>query len=401
MSSVAFTNCRVLARSRISEGLAVVVRNGLIDEICPENQLRSNDLEICDLGGKLLLPGFIDTQVNGGGGVLFNENADVAGIRAIAEAHYQFGTTALLPTLISDELDVVDRALRAGEQAIAEGVPGVLGVHIEGPFLNPDRRGVHDQNRLRRLTADTVASLRPVRNGKTILTLAPEAVDRDAVADLVNAGFIVCAGHSDASYEETVLALERGLSGFTHLFNAMSQLGAREPGVVGAALDDRDSWCGVIADIHHVSPASLRIAYRCKGADKIMLVTDAMPPVGSDMKRFRLLDKIVEVSNGVCRDQHGTLAGTALDMATAVRNMMNIAGVSLPVAVKMATASPAAFLRVADHTGTIDVGKRADFVVADDNLEVAMTWIAGKPVYEAGDRTAPEAAKSALTHDGN
>jgi len=382
MMTLALRNCRVLTRNRLCEGLAVVVRDGQIEDMCPEDQLPTDDLEVRDLGGMLLLPGFIDVQVNGGGGILFNERTDVDGIRSIAEAHYQYGTTGFLPTLISDELDVVERALRASERAIDEGIPGVLGVHIEGPFLNPERRGVHDQNKLRRLTAETVASLEPLHNGKTVLTLAPEAVDRDAVADLVSSGFIVCAGHSDASYDETMLALERGLRGFTHLFNAMSQLGAREPGMVGAALDDRESWCGVIADFHHVNPASLRIAHRCKGADKLMLVTDAMPPVGSDMKQFRLLDKIVEVSDGVCRDQNGTLAGTALDMATAVRNMMDATGVALPEAVNMASASPAAFLRLGERVGTIDVGKRANFVVADDELRVVMTWIDGKVVFE-------------------
>ena len=382
MTRIAFRNCRLLARNRLCEGLAVVVEDGQIEEICPQDQLDPNEFEVRDLGGMLLLPGFIDVQVNGGGGILFNERTDVDGIKSIAEAHYQYGTTGFLPTLISDELDVVERALRAGEQAIDEGIPGVLGVHIEGPFLNPERRGVHDQNKLRRLTAETVASLKPLHNGKTVLTLAPEAVDRDAVADLVSSGFIVCAGHSDASYDETILALERGLRGFTHLFNAMSQLGAREPGVVGAALDDRDSWCGVIADFHHVNPASLRIAHRCKGADKLMLVTDAMPPVGSGMKQFRLLDKIVDVSDGVCRDQNGTLAGTALDMATAVRNLMNATGVALSEAVSMASKSPAAFLRLGERVGTIDVGKRANFVVADDDLRVAMTWIDGKVAYE-------------------
>ena len=380
--TLALRNCRVLTRNRLCEGLAVVVRDGQIEDMCPEDQLPTDDLEVRDLGGMLLLPGFIDVQVNGGGGILFNERTDVDGIRSIAEAHYQYGTTGFLPTLISDELDVVERALRASERAIDEGIPGVLGVHIEGPFLNPERRGVHDQNKLRRLTAETVASLEPLHNGKTVLTLAPEAVDRDAVADLVSSGFIVCAGHSDASYDETMLALERGLRGFTHLFNAMSQLGAREPGMVGAALDDRESWCGVIADFHHVNPASLRIAHRCKGADKLMLVTDAMPPVGSDMKQFRLLDKIVEVSDGVCRDQNGSLAGTALDMATAVRNMMDATGVALPEAVNMASASPAAFLRLGERVGTIDVGKRANFVVADDELRVVMTWIDGKVVFE-------------------
>ena len=258
----------------------------------------------------------------------------------------------------------------------------MLGVHIEGPFLNPGRRGVHDQKKLRRLNAETVASLNSLHNGKTVLTLAPEAVDRNAVADLVNKGFIVCAGHSDASYDQTVHALDHGISGFTHLFNAMSQLGVREPGVVGAALDDHGSWCGVIADFHHVHPAALRIALRCKGADKLMLVTDAMPPVGSDMQQFHLLDKIVEVADGVCRDQNGTLAGTALDMASAVRNMMKVSGVELPEAVRMASSSPAAFLGLGDQVGTIEIGKRANFVIADDDLRVAMTLIDGEVVFE-------------------
>lgn len=382
MKSLAFTNCKVLTGGKLAEGLAVLVRDGVILQISPRDQLQTTDVDVHDLGGQLLLPGFIDTQVNGGGGVLFNESVDVAGIRAIANAHYQFGTTGFLPTLISDELDVVERALRAGEAAIDEGVPGVLGVHIEGPFLNPERRGVHDENKLRRLTAATVASLEPVRNGKTVLTLAPEAVDADAIKELVQKGFIVCAGHSDASHEQTAAALDRGLTGFTHLYNAMSQLGAREPGVVGAALDDRDSWCGVIADIHHVSPASLRIAFRCKGPDKLMLVTDAMPPVGSDLTSFTLLDKQVEVVDGACRDQHGTLAGTALDMSSAVRNIMEIVDIPMPVAVQMASASPAAFLGLDATTGAIEAGKRADFVVTDEALQVKMTWIGGILQYK-------------------
>ncbi len=385
MRTLAFTNGRVLTDDGLSNDLAVLVDNGLIQGIIPQDEVRTADVDVHDLGGQLLLPGFIDTQVNGGGGVLFNDSPNVAGIEAIANAHQQFGTTGFLPTLISDELDVVDRALRAAEESIEEGVPGVLGVHIEGPFLNPERRGVHDKNKLRRLTADTVGALEPIRNGKTVLTLAPEAVDPHSIRGLTRKGFIVCAGHSNATYAETAAALEQGLSGFTHLFNAMSQLGAREPGVVGAALGDRNSWCGVIADGHHVSPVSLGIAYRCKGPDRIMLVTDAMPPVGSDHKQFRLLEKTVVAADGVCRDQNDTLAGTVLDMAGAVRNMMKFAGVQLPAAVQMASENPATFLGLNDRTGTIEIGKRADFVVANNDLRVLMTWIAGRLQYTAAD----------------
>ncbi len=383
MSTLAFTNCKVLKDGRLNDGLGVAVKNGLIVDVSPEGELRTDDnVDVYDLGGQLLLPGFIDTQVNGGGGVLFNDSTNVSGIRSIAEAHRQFGTTGFLPTLISDELDVVEQALRAVDDAIEEGVPGVLGVHIEGPFLNPERRGVHDSRKLKRLTADTVNTLLPIRNGKTVLTIAPEAVDAGAIWELSKKGFVVCAGHSNASYAQTATALKQGLSGFTHLFNAMSQLGVREPGVVGAALDDPSSWCGVIADGHHVSPVSLRIAYRCKGPDKLMLVSDAMPPVGSLLKQFRLLDSVVDVADGVCLDQNGTLAGTALDMSAAVRNFMKFTGIELPLAVRMASTNPATFLGLGNRTGAIEVGKRADLVVAGDDLQVSMTWIAGALEYE-------------------
>ena len=384
---LAFTNGSILTGDRLADDLVVVVEDGRIRRIVHREEISPAEMDIQDLAGHLLLPGFIDTQVNGGGGVLFNDSPDVDGIEAIARAHRRFGTTGFLPTLISDELDVVNKALRATEESIANGVPGVLGVHIEGPFLNSDRRGVHDDKRLRRLTTDIVTAIEPVRNGKTILTLAPEAVDPQSIRDLTRKGFIVCAGHSNASHAQTVEAMDQGLSGFTHLFNAMSQLGVREPGVVGAALDDRESWCGIIADGHHVSPVSLRVAYRCKGPDRLMLVTDAMPPVGSDLTQFKLLDKIVVASNGVCRDQNGTLAGTTLDMAGAVRNMQKFCGVELSVAAKMASGTPAAFLGLENETGTIKAGTRADFVVADSDLRVLMTWIAGTLRYTATEAT--------------
>jgi N-acetylglucosamine-6-phosphate deacetylase len=207
-----------------------------------------------------LLPGFIDLQVNGGGGVLFNDQPTVAGIAAIAEAHRRFGTTGLLPTLISDELDAIARAIAAVDAAIEAGVPGVIGIHIEGPFLNPARKGIHDPSKFRTLDNEAIELLSSSRRGRTLVTLAPELAPPGAIRALTERGVVVAAGHSEASYEEVRAAIGEGLTGFTHLFNAMSQLGSRAPGVVGAALDDRTSWCGLIADGIHVHPASMRIA---------------------------------------------------------------------------------------------------------------------------------------------
>jgi N-acetylglucosamine-6-phosphate deacetylase len=384
MTPVAYINGRVLTQGRIEEDFAIIVNGGWIESVAPQEKLNAKIARMVDLRGNYLLPGFIDTQVNGGGGVLFNESADVAGIRAMAEAHWQFGTTGFLPTLISDDLDVIHKGVAAVDEAIEQGLPGVLGIHIEGPFLAHDRRGVHDARKLRRLTREIVDSLEPAKRGRSILTLAPDTVPPEMIRTLSEKGFIVCAGHSDASHEQVLAAVRQGLRGFTHLFNAMSQLTAREPGVVGAALDEKETWCGIIADNHHVSPVTLRTALRCKGPEKLMLVTDAMPPVGSSRGEFSLLGKKVTVSDGVCRDSDGTLAGTALDMASAVRNIMEDTACSLAEASIMASAAPAAFLGVSDERGSIEAGKRADLVIAGQDLKVCASLIDGNVVFSKG-----------------
>ena len=252
---------------------------------------------VYDLKGQLLVPGFIDTQVNGGGGVLFNDDPSVESIAAIGRAHRRFGTTGFLPTLISDDLDVVAKAVRAVQTAIAIGVPGVLGIHIEGPFLNEERKGVHDATKLRGLDEDALGLLTSLNGGRTLVTLAPERTSPQIIRKLADAGVIVSAGHTNATYEEIKDALSQGLTGFTHLFNAMSQLTGREPGAVGAALDDADSWCGIIVDGHHVDPVVLRIALRCKRPDRFMLVTDAMPSVGAPKKSFKLQGRPISVAD--------------------------------------------------------------------------------------------------------
>jgi N-acetylglucosamine-6-phosphate deacetylase len=317
-------------------------------------------------------------QVNGGGGVLFNDSRDVDTIRRIGAAHRRFGTTGFLPTLISDELGVVRQAMRAVDEAIEDGVPGVLGIHVEGPFLNETRKGVHDASWFRELDESGFRLLTSLRRGRTLVTLAPEMTTPGFIDKLAAAGVIVCAGHTDATYEEIREALRHGLAGFTHLFNAMSQLTSRQPGAVGAALEHQDSWCGIIVDGQHVDPAVLRIALRCKRRDRFVLVTDAMPSVGTAQTRFNLQGREISVVGAACVDGEGVLAGSHMDMAGAVRNAVQMLGVGLPEAVRMASAHPAEFLGLGSELGRIAPGLRANLVLADDQLVVQETWIDGE-----------------------
>jgi len=372
-------NARILAGDDFRDDLAIVIESGritaLISDAAP--MLGQADEQV-DLGGGWLLPGFIDAQVNGGGGVLFNNRPDVATLRTLAQAHRRFGTTGLLPTLISDDVQVMRAAIAATRQAISEGVPGVLGIHLEGPYIAPARKGTHDPAKFRVPDAAEIALAASLDNGVTLLTLAPERVPLESIRALVERGVVVAAGHTAASYEEARAGLEAGIRGFTHLYNAMSPLTGREPGAVGAALEDRDSWVGIIADGVHVHPASLRVALAAKPRGKVMLVTDAMPPVGADDPSYELYGEVITAVDGVVRNAAGSLAGSALDMATAVRNSVQLLGVSLAEAARMASTYPAQFLNLDDRYGHIAGGHHADLVLLDDALQVRSTWIAGQ-----------------------
>jgi len=331
-----------------------------------------------DLGGGLLLPGFVDLQVNGGGGVLFNSEPTFEGIERIVAAHRRQGTTALLPTLITDHWAVVERALDAVDEAIAAGMAGVLGLHLEGPFLNPKRKGVHDATRMTAPSDAQIARLAAPRRGALMVTLAPECVPPGTVRRLSDAGVIVCAGHSDATYEQVRSALDEGLAGFTHLFNAMSPLASREPGMVGAALDDRRSWCALIVDGHHVHPATLRVAIAAKGSDRCLLVSDAMSDAESAGSGLELQGRRILRDGTRLADEAGTLAGSLLDLASAVRHGVQWLGLALPEAVRMASLNPARMLGLGDRLGAIAPGLRADIVHTDDKLRVRRTWVGGK-----------------------
>lgn len=378
MKPMAFTHGPMLLEHGLVDGQALLVRDGLISAIVPASPENLRDTEVVDLDGRLLLPGFIDVQVNGGGGVLFNDLPTVDGIRRIAQAHARFGTTGFLPTLISDDLGVVANAIGAVDEAMAAGVPGVLGIHIEGPYLNAGRKGVHNAEHFLELDRDAVALLCSLRRGVTVLTLAPELARPEALDQLAAAGVILSAGHTNASASEIEAARRHGLRGYTHLFNAMSQLSAREPGVVGAALGDDESWCGLIVDGRHVDPRVLRIALRARRHDRFMLVTDAMPPVGTSAATFQLQGRTITVADGYCVDEQGTLAGTALDMSMAVRNAISMLGLDPASAVRMASEYPASFLGLGASHGRLASGYRADLLIADRDYRVVATWIGGR-----------------------
>jgi N-acetylglucosamine-6-phosphate deacetylase len=306
--------------------------------------------------------------------VLFNDAPTVGTIRRIGAAHRRFGTTGFLPTLISDDAARMRAAIEAVDEAISLGVPGVLGIHLEGPYIAPARRGAHDAAKFRALDDDEFELVCSLSNGVTVLTVAPEQVPPQQVRALVARGVVVCAGHSAATYAQARAALDAGVRGFTHLYNAMSPLQGREPGMVGAALEDAASWCGIIVDGHHVHAASLRVALAAKPRGKLFLVTDAMPPVGADTDTYTLAGATITCRDGRCETADGVLAGSALDMARAVRNTVEWLGLPVAEAARMAASYPADFLGIAGQRGRIAAGLCADLVELDADFRVVRCW---------------------------
>jgi len=372
-------NGRILIGEDFQENKAIFIENGRITDIFDVNDQKIKQAEqYIDLNGDWLVPGFIDIQVNGGGGVLFNNAPTVDTLRHMMQAHRPFGTTAILPTLISDSVPVMQQAIAAVRTAIAEGVPGILGIHLEGPYLAHTRKGTHDARQFRVPDTAEIQLATSLDNGLTLITLAPECVPTAIIKQMIARGALVAAGHSAAAYEDIRAGLNAGISGFTHLYNAMSPLQGRHPGVVGAALEDQQSWCSLIVDGIHVHPASLRVALAAKARGKLLLVTDAMPVVGSDHPHFNLYGETISVIDGVVRNAAGALAGSALDMATAVRNTVKWLKLPLAEAARMASTYPARALGLDHEYGYIANGYRADFVLLDQKtLQVKATWIKG------------------------
>jgi len=358
----------------VHRNAAVVIDGAQVAGIMPRDEVPSG-VAVRALDGAWLAPGFIDIQVNGGGDVLFNDHPTPEGIATIAAAHRRFGTTGLLPTLISDTPEKM-RAALAAVDAIIGREPGVLGIHLEGPFLSPEKPGVHNVRVLREPTREDAALLTAPHQGVTLVTLAPEQVPAGFIAELVGAGVRVSLGHSMATYAQTRAAMAEGLSGFTHLFNAMRPLTSRDPGPIPAAPESPNAWFGMIVDGVHVDPAVLRLALR--GRARPILVTDAMPPVGGKRPTFALYGEEIMVKDEACARRDGTLAGAYLDMATAVRNAVRLLGVTLEDALRMASTHPAGFIGLGDVLGRLAPGYRADVVAFDPTtVRVMDTWVAG------------------------
>jgi N-acetylglucosamine-6-phosphate deacetylase len=374
--ATALLNGRLLLDRGFEIGPALVIEQGRIAAIVPPGDLPAGAHRV-DLPGQCWYPASSTSRSMAAAVSLFNDAPTVETIATIGRAHRQFGTTGFLPTLISDDLSVVRESIRAVDAAIEAGVPGVLGIHIEGPFLNTRRRGIHDSSKIRELDDAGFETLTGLKNGRTLVTLAPERTTPTMIRRLADAGIIVSAGHTNGSYQDIRAALDVGLTGFTHLFNAMSPLTSREPGAVGAALEDQHSWCGLIVDGRHIDPVTMRLALRCKPLDRFMLVTDAMPSVGMAEKSFVLQGQTIRVEDGVCVNADGMLAGSDLDMATAVRNAVAMLEIGEEAALRMASLHPAAFLGLDRRLGRLAPGMSASLVAIDDGLEVVGSWIDG------------------------
>jgi len=364
---------------------ALLIEFGMVAAIVPIDDVPTH-AEAVELDGGVMVPGFVDLQVNGGGGVLFNNAPTVDTIRTICAAHARFGTTALLPTLITDSVAVNVAAMDAGHAATQQAVPGFLGLHLEGPHLSLARKGTHDPSLIRAMDDSDLARLIAARTDlpNLLLTVAAETVTPGQIAQLVQADIIVSLGHSDASFAVATAAYAAGASMATHLFNAMSQLGNREPGMVGALLNTPAAHAGLIADGIHVHPAAIEIALRAKsGPGHIFLVTDAMSQTGTDLTELTLNGRTITRSGGALRLADGTLAGADLDMIDAIAFMHRKIGLPFEEAVRMASLYPAQALGVGDTHGHLAPGAVASFVHLDTAHAVRATWIAGNEVYRA------------------
>jgi len=384
MSRTAYTGARIFDGELWWERSALVVNGDRVEGIIAADS--PTDAQRVALGGGILAPGFIDLQVNGGGGVQFNLTSDVPSIATICKTYARFGTTACLPTLITDTRQNTALAVAAGISAMEQGVPGFLGLHLEGPHLSVARKGAHDPALIRPMDEGDLVALLAARQRlpNLLTTVAAETVTPNQITRLTEGGVIVSIGHSNATYVAAKAAAEAGASMVTHLFNAQSQIGNREPGVVGAALDLGGLWAGLIADGIHVDAATIGIALRAKrGPGRVFLVTDAMSPTGTDTASFELTGRMVYRKDGALRLADGTLAGADLTMIDAVAYVHKTLGLPLEEALRMASRYPAEAIGIDGERGTLAPSKRADFVHLGDDLEMRRTVIGGATAWAA------------------
>lgn len=374
-----FINCDVYTGEKILTQNAVLVSGDKIIAL-PEIREVSNDAEIIDLGGKILAPGYIDIQINGGGGILFNNDTTVEALQIISKAHARFGVLNFCPTLISTGIDTIYNALDAIRESIKENI-GILGAHIEGPFLEKTKAGIHEKKYIHAASDKEIIDILMHSNGSIcIMTVAPEAISNTQIETITNSGVRVFIGHTNATCEQVLTSFQHGAIGVTHLFNAMSQLGSRETGVVGASFIDNKSWAGIIIDGLHVNFKAVQIAKNIKGK-RLILVTDAMPPVGKSDAIYEIGEYRISCIEGKCATADGTLAGSALDMASAVRNAVQKCGIPQDEAIRMASSYVAEMLGIEDKIGYIKPGMLADMIILNGQLNV-------EAIVRRGDYTA-------------
>ncbi len=380
---LALTGARIFDGVDWHDDAALIVADGLVEAIAGRSTIPP-EADIVDLDGGILAPGFIDLQVNGGGGVMLNDHPDLASIETICRAHMPFGTTALLPTLITDTPEITAAAIAAGAEAARRKLPGFLGLHLEGPHLSLARKGAHDPKLIRSMNEADQAALIAARAQLPVLqtTVAPESVSAAQVEALAKARIVVSLGHSDTDYATATAYAAAGASMATHLFNAMSQIGNREPGLAGAAIDSGTMFAGLIADGIHVHPATIEIALKSKqGPGRIFLVTDAMATIGTNMTEFTLNGRTIYRKDGSLRLADGTLAGADLDMISAVRFMHQVVGIDLAEALRMASFYAAEAVGQSHRLGRFAKGTAADIVALSDDLGMKGTWIGGNRVF--------------------
>jgi N-acetylglucosamine-6-phosphate deacetylase len=377
-----FTGARLFDGKRFLDDHALIVEGDAIRGIVALND-RPREGEKVDLGGGILAPGFVDWQINGGGGVLFNAEPTVEGIARIAAAHRREGVTGFLPTVVTDAPEILAEALTAVRLAHVR-VPGALGIHVEGPFIDPRRTGVHPPEWIRPMREKDAEALIAMRAGVMVVTLAPASVPLETITKLARSGIVVSLGHSEATAEEAEAVFDAGARAVTHLYNAMSQLSSRAPGVVGATLSDPRVVCGLIADGEHAHPAAYRAAIAAKGPRGVALISDAMPPAAGGPDVFELQGRrMIRVGHKLV-DENGRLAGAAITMRDAVRYVALTLGLPLAHALTMATLTPARLLGVDDRLGRLAPGCHADLVHLTDALEVAGVWVGGLAMDESG-----------------
>jgi N-acetylglucosamine-6-phosphate deacetylase len=368
---------RIFDGHRWHKDAVILIDRGVVQGIVPHDQNAGDWPTEVMPPATVLAPGFIDLQVNGGGGVLLNDEPTPEAMRAIARAHRRYGTTSCLPTLISDTSAKAAAAIAAAK--LLEGTDGILGLHLEGPFISRSRPGIHRADRILSATMDDLDWLVELSAvGSSMVTLAPECVPAGFVKTLAMSGIRVSVGHSEADADTLIRAIDEGLSGVTHLFNAMPAMSARGPGIVGVALTEERLTAGIILDGIHVDPLVARAAFSAKNRCNIALVSDAMPTVGTEQDHFELMGRQIQLRDGRLVSENGTLAGAHLDLASAIKNAVTLVGISLDDALRAASLFPARFLGIEHQRGALNAGARADIVALTANLDVLTTWIAGK-----------------------